>query len=340
MRAVVLAGGPSSEHEISLQTAAEMLRNLRVAGWSAAPVWIGRDGRWHLAGEDDDLDRALAAEGREAAEVLPRLGEQGAVAVLGLHGRFGEDGEVQRLLDAAGVPYTGSGAAASALCMDKELSKLAATRVGAVCARHDVLTGEAVAAVADARVAHTVGRPCVVKPVGGGSSVATTIVREGDDLPAAVRRAQAEDPQGRALVEEHVAGVELTCAVLRRDGEVRCLPLVAIEPAGDAFYDYHAKYEDEATRFTCPAPVPDAVRREVERVSRALYEQLDLRGVARLDFLLDGRRGLPVFLEVNTLPGMTSHSLVPLAAREAGIDGPELMRLLVADVEGLEAATP
>ncbi len=326
----VLAGGPSSEHEVSLETAAAMLATFRQAGWPSRPVVIDREGGWRLGAEDAGGSATENAPVMTADRALAALAAQGEVAVLGLHGRFGEDGAAQRLLDAAGVPYTGSGAAASALCMDKELSKIAATQVGAACSRHQVLVG---ANIPTALLQMKVGLPCVVKPVGGGSSVATSIVRSDDALTDAVHAAQAEDPEGRALVEEFVAGRELTCAVLRQQGRVTCLPLVSIEPRGDAFYDYHAKYETEATRLTCPAIVDASVRAEIERVSESLFVNLELRGVARLDFILDETRNVPVFLEINTLPGMTSHSLVPLAAREAGLADIDLLAALVADIE-------
>jgi len=169
----------------------------------------------------------------------------------------------------------------------------------------------------------------------GGSSVATSRVAESHELPQAVAAARAEDTDDRALVESLVRGREVTATVLRHDGRVCCLPLVSIEPSSqDAFYTYHAKYESEATRFTCPAALPDATRVEAERLSVALYEALELRGVVRLDFIVpdeDPDAGAPVFLEVNTLPGFTTHSLVPMAAESAGMTRLAVLESLLRD---------
>ena len=327
--ATVIVGGPSSEHAVSLVTGAEMLTRLRDGGRSARPVLITHGGRWHLGDARDAVGDLPGRVARSAADVLEQLHDDGDVAVLGLHGRFGEDGSVQRLLEEADVPYTGSGPIASAICMDKDLSKRAALEVGAHCATHVVV--DTLPAPLK-RLESQVGLPCVVKPVCGGSSVATSIVRHREDLPAALRAACSEDPDGRALVEAFVPGHELTCAVLRRDGEAWCLPLVAIEPRGGSFYDYRAKYESDETRLVCPAPVTGDIVDDIERVSLGLHAALQLRGVVRLDFMLAPGASRAAFLEVNTLPGMTSHSLVPLAARAAGLGGPELMELLLADV--------
>ncbi len=356
----VLAGGPSAEHDVSLLSAGEMLGQLRRGGYRARPVLIDREGRWHFGGPDEDLAAlsSAAAARRGAPRTLPaaldELQRSGEIAVLGLHGRFGEDGELQRHLEARGLRFTGSGSHASAVGMDKELSKVAATRLGVRCARHEVVTlaadpahavgaaGEPASARSAAgpasrearRIARIVGLPCVVKPVCGGSSVGVTIVRDEAALAAALEAAAAEDRAGRVLVEAFVDGTELTCGVLRLSGAVRCLPLVSIEPAGGAFYDYHAKYVAEDTRLTCPAPVPEATRREIESASESLYTALELRGVVRVDFMLRASDGAPTFLEFNTLPGFTSHSLVPLAAAAAGISRLDVLKAILEDVPG------
>jgi D-alanine-D-alanine ligase len=160
-------------------------------------------------------------------------------------------------------------------------------------------------------------------------------VRVAGELEAAVHAAAAEDDRGEAMVEAATPGIEVTCGVLRLHGARRCLPLVAIRPAGDAFYDYHAKYVAEDTRFECPAQLPPATRKELERVALALHEALELRGVPRVDFIVRPD-GVPVFLELNTLPGFTSHSLVPLAARTAGIPALDVLEACLR--EAVEAA--
>ncbi len=333
----VLGGGPSAEHEVSLQTSAAVLDALRAGGVSARPLLITQDGLW-IPGADGDAWSDLERSGPSlsASACLEQLRKRDEVAFLGLHGRFGEDGQIQRLLAAAGVPYTGSGPIPSALCFDKDLSKLAATRLGARCATHVVLGPGA--PVATALLARDVGLPCVVKPVAGGSSVATSIVSAESELRPAVDRARAEDAEGRAMVEGFVAGIEVTAAVLRLGERVECLPLVSIEPVGDPFYDYHAKYESDATRLTCPALVSDATRAEIMRVADALYTQLDLRGVARADFIVDAEQGRPSFLEINTLPGLTTHSLVPAAGAASDRSLFDMLSAVLADASHDDSA--
>jgi D-alanine--D-alanine ligase len=326
-RVAVLAGGPSSEHEISLLTSACLLGLLRSRGHEARPVLIDHEGGWHRGGLEDAVEDAAAAPAQDADEALAALREAGETAYVGLHGPYGEDGTVQRLLERAGVAYTGAGPQASALCMDKELSKLAAHQVGLRTAGHHVVGGRNAPLL---RITRTVGYPCFVKPLACGSSVGAGRVDDEEQLPAAVAAAQAADPGGKALVEEFLPGLELTAAVLRMDGKLRAMPLVAIRP-GERFYDYHAKYESEDTVLECPAQVPDDLTERIQRQALGLYGALELRGVARLDLILPEGGGEPVFLEVNTLPGFTDHSLVPLACRTAGVDPALVVDAVLAD---------
>jgi D-alanine-D-alanine ligase len=323
---VVLAGGPSSEHDVSLATSAEILRLLREAGHRARPLLVDRGGGWIAGGPDEALDALPGRPGLDAEEALAALRESGETAYVGLHGPWGEDGTVQGLLEGAGVLYTGPGPVASAVGMDKELSKLAATKVGARCPKHEVLAGKRLPTWG---IGKGMGYPCFVKPVGAGSSVGVSRVEGEEALPLAVARAQAADPGGRCMVEALVPGHEVTCAVLRRGGDIVVLPLVEILPDA-AFYDYEAKYHSERTRYRCPADVSGQTAASIEEVSRRLYGSLELRGVARMDFIVsdDGRDS---FLELNTLPGFTTHSLVPMAARAAGWHPVEVLEAAVAD---------
>jgi D-alanine-D-alanine ligase len=330
----VLAGGPSSEHEVSLDTGREMLAVLADAGQVARPVWIDHDGGWVLGETGEALDALLSREPQSAAEALQQLATDEATALLALHGPFGEDGTVQALLEQAGVPYSGSGPTASELCMDKALSKLAATQLGGRCASHEVIQGGRRPLWG---ISRGIGYPCVVKPVGAGSSVGVSLVQDEQSIEAAIVAAQAADPVGRCMVEAYIPGVEVSCPVLRVAGEVTTLPCVAIRPT-QAFYDYEAKYESDETRYDCPAPMDDATRGEIEALARGLYEGLDLRGVVRLDVILREDDGAPLFLELNTLPGFTSHSLVPMAAREAGMDQARLLELLIEEARAHAAS--
>lgn len=326
----VLAGGPSAEHDVSLQTGSEVLGQLRAGGVTARPVYLSRDNAWSFGRPGQRFDELGAPAPLSLEAALSALAASHEVAYLGLHGRFGEDGQLQRLLEARGIPFTGSGSRASTIGMDKELSKRAAARAGARCAPHAVVF----AGAPTAPLLSSVGLPCIVKPVRGGSSVGVTLVRREADLAGAIELAAAEDDGGRALVEGWIEGVEVTCGVLRLAAAVRTLPLIAIRPAGGGLYDYHAKYLAEDTGFECPARIPSSAIETIESVSSSLYASLSLRGVARMDFIVRKADHAPVFLELNTLPGFTSHSLVPRAAAVAGYSGLDVLRAVLVDVEG------
>lgn len=326
----VLAGGPSVEHDVSLQTGAEILAQLRDGPRPVRPILISRDNGWRLGDARQDFTGLDDVAETDAARALETLHSAGEVAFIGLHGRYGEDGQLQRLLEERGIRFTGSGSHASAIGMDKHLSKLAATKLGAHCAPHELVDSGPPPVQ---RLLRVIGLPCVVKPVRGGSSVGVSRVDRAEDLPGAVARAVAEDDRGEAMVEAWMSGTEFTCGVLRVRGAVRRLPLVAIHPAGDRFYDYHAKYIADDTVLECPAQLPAPTEHEIARVSEALYASLELRGMVRVDFIVRKQGGTPVFLELNTLPGFTSHSLVPRAAQAAGLSRRDVVEAVLADAE-------
>jgi len=285
-KVAVLMGGPSSEREISLLSGAAV---------QAALVRSGVDA--HV------FDPA----GRDLWE-LKREGY--ARAFIALHGRFGEDGTVQGALETLGIPYTGSGVMASALAMDKWRTKLVWQAAGIPTPRYRIVD----AATDWMRVVAELGLPLIVKPAREGSTIGITKIATVDSDELAVAYAEAAKHDPLVLVEEFVAGVELTASILGR----RALPLIRIEaPQGN--YDYHNKYFSDETRYFCPAGLPDDVEREIREQSLAAFDLIGCEGWGRLDLILDAA-GRWTFLEVNTSPGMTGHSLVPMAAREAGID--------------------
>jgi D-alanine-D-alanine ligase len=325
----VLAGGPSVEREVSLQTGAEMIAQLRAGGHRVRPVRVTPENRWCFGRSGDALETVGDDDALPLEDAVLRLRDSGELACIALHGRFGEDGQLQAHLEEAGVRFTGSRSHASSIGMDKLLSKLAATRVGAHCAPHEDFQGHG--SIPINRILKSVGLPCVVKPVRGGSSVGVTRVDEEQDLESAVRTAAAEDEQGQVLAEAFIGGTEVTCGVLRREGRLQSLPLIAIRPAGGRLYDYHAKYVAEDTGFECPAHLPDPTAREIEVVSLKLYEALELRGVVRVDFIVRAEDARALFLELNTLPGFTSHSLIPRAAEAAGLTRLEILEAVLED---------
>jgi D-alanine-D-alanine ligase len=288
----VLLGGRSAEREVSLRTGAAVAEALRRRGHAVVEV----DAR-------DDLAARLA-------EARPEK------AFLALHGRWGEDGTVQGLLEMLGIPYTGSSVLASALAMDKGLSKVVFRASGVPTPDFQVLRpGQPVSAV-------ELAAPLVAKPLREGSTIGVGVARTEDEIPAAVATARACADE--ILVEAFVAGREVTLGVL--DGVA--LPLVEVVPEG-GFYDYASKYTPGRTRYVCPAELDPRVAAEASQAGSAAYAALGCAGAARVDVLLDAEER-PWVLEVNTIPGMTPTSLLPKAARAAGIDFDELVERILA----------
>ena len=282
-RVAVALGGSSAEREVSLNSGRNVLEALRARGVDAHPV----DGIPAL------LDALRAGHFARVFNIL--------------HGRGGEDGVLQGALQSLGVPYTGTGVLGSALTMDKVRTKEVWIARGLPTPRFAAFRkGDDIAKAIDA-----LGMPVVVKPSHEGSSVGITRVHSAADLPAAIELAARYD--GELLVEQLIEGDELTVGIL--DGEA--LPSIRIVPKGE-FYDYHAKYIAEDTQYICPGLDGDA-ERELRELALVAFHASGASGWGRVDFMRD-REGRNYLLEVNTTPGMTSHSLVPKAARAVDID--------------------
>jgi D-alanine-D-alanine ligase len=283
-KVAVLMGGRSAEREISLMSGKNVIDALRRQNVDAHAF--------------DPAERQLF-----------ELREQGyARAFIALHGRYGEDGTVQGALELMGIPYTGSGVMASALCMDKLRTKLVWIAAGIPTPRHAVLTTQSDWAAISGELA----LPLIVKPAHEGSSLGLTKVTSAEKVQAAYELAAQYDTL--VLAEEFIAGQELTAGFL----DTQALPLIRIEaPQGN--YDYQNKYFSDGTRYHCPCGLPAAREREIQALAMRAIDVLGCRGWGRADLMLraDGR---PFLLEMNTAPGMTAHSLVPMAARVAGID--------------------
>ena len=294
-RVAVLMGGTSSEREVSLDSGRNVLEALRARGIAADAV----DGIPNLIRELQD---------KHFTRVFN---------ILHGHAGGGEDGVLQGLLDALNVPYTGSGVLGSALSMDKIRTKQVWLSLGLPTPKYVQLgKGGDVHAAAKA-----LGLPVIVKPAAEGSSVGVSRVYADKDLDAAVELAKRyidEEARGELLMEQLIEGDELTVAVL---GDV-ALPSIRIVPKGQ-WYDYHAKYVAEDTQYLCPGLDGDA-EDEIRRLAVAAFKAVDCSGWSRVDVMRDRATGKFYLLEVNTAPGMTSHSLVPKAAREVGIEFEEL----------------
>lgn len=292
-RVAVLLGGMSAEREVSLVTG---------EAFAAAVERLGHECLRIDAGTD--LAARLTAARPE-------------VALIGLHGKFGEDGAIQGLLEVLGIPYTGSGVLASAAAMDKVMSKLLFERAGIPTAPFVVhRRGEA-------EPAPPGGFPCIVKPASEGSSVGVSLVHGAGELAGALELAHRYDPV--ALVERYVKGREIQVALM--DGEV--LGTLEIVCEGHEFYDYQTKYTAGLARHLCPAPLAADVRERLEDLSRRANDVLGCEGAVRAEFLLENDRE-PWMLEVNTLPGMTPTSLVPEIAASAGVGFDDLVKRLLA----------
>ncbi len=323
IRVAVLMGGPSSERGVSLRSGQAVVDALDRRKYRVLPVDIGRDGSWRLP--EPTLIDSPPVQGGISLErirtVLARSAAEGSVDVvfLALHGKFGEDGTIQGLLEEAGLPYTGAGVAASALAMDKDRAKAVVAAAGVRVPRGLL--------VAKGEPPRAPGFPAFVKPAGGGSSIGAGPADDEAALRARVEAVFALG-EGAALVEERLSGTEVTCAVLgNRGAPERVLPVVEIVPRGRAFFDYEAKYDPAACEEICPARIGEGERVLVERAAVAAHRALGCDGMSRSDFILVG--GEPVYLETNTIPGMTENSLCPRAARAAGISFPRLLDLLL-----------
>ncbi len=293
-KVAVLMGGRSAERDISLRSGGAVLAALRRQGVDAHGVDAG-------------------------ADVVARLQAGGfARAFIALHGRGGEDGVIQGALETMGLPYTGSGVLASALSMDKLRSKRVWQGAGLPTPPCRPVTREE---DLDAAM-EAVGLPLIVKPVHEGSSLGMTKVYSWEALPEAWRAARAYDAD--VLVEQWIDGREYTVAVI---GD-RALPLIAIS-TGREFYDYTAKYDDDSTLFECPCGLPAAREAVLQALALEAFAALGCRGWGRVDLICD-EDDEPWLIEVNTVPGMTDHSLVPMAARAAGLSFDEVVMEVLA----------
>ena len=303
----VLMGGMSGEREVSLRTGKAILGSLQQEGYRAVGIDVGRD--------------------------LPvRLAEAKAdCAFVALHGRYGEDGSVQGMLELLGIPYTGSGVLASALAMDKALTKQLLLHHELPTPGYHLLTSGGDPGELIEKCRHF---PVVVKPVREGSTIGITIARDRKELESGLIEALRYDDT--VMVEDFIDGLEVTVGVL--GGEA--LPIIQIVPE-QGFYDYTAKYTPGKTEFILPAPLEPRLYNRVQEVAERACRILGCRGAARVDFMVRQREC--VCLEVNAVPGMTATSLLPKAATEAGIPFPELVQRILEQVSldypGAPAAT-
>jgi D-alanine-D-alanine ligase len=287
-KVAVLFGGTSGEREVSLNSGGRVLAALQGQGIDAHPFDPASQALTELAG----FDRAFIA----------------------LHGRHGEDGTIQGALELLHIPYTGPGVLASALAMDKWRSKLVWQAAGLPVPAYTLLTAESDFAA----VERSLGLPLFVKPAREGSSIGVSKVKAPGELAAAWAEAARHDPL--VIAEQAILGGEYTVGIIGDDS----LPIVKIEPASE-WYDYEAKYNRDDTAYRCPCGLSEEKETQIRAEALQAFRVLGGRGWGRVDFLMDAA-GQHYFLEANTAPGMTDHSLVPMAARVAGLEYPALVR--------------
>jgi D-alanine-D-alanine ligase len=294
----VLLGGESAERDVSLKTGGAILNALLRKGYGAEA--LDMKGDWAKIIEQGKID----------------------VAFIALHGRLGEDGAVQGLLEVLGIPFTGSGVAASAISMSKLMTKKILSDSGVKTPKYTYFDVEEDVKVT---IPESLDFPLVVKPDREGSTIGISIVQDPESFGGAVQEASRFDK--RVMIEEYVKGKEITVGLL--NGMV--LPAIEIIPKS-GFYDYRAKYTAGATEYVCPAPVNDAILQKSYSATTIASQVLCLRGGARLDFRV-GNDDDVYFLEINTIPGMTETSLLPKAALEAGIGFDDLVEYILLDAE-------
>jgi len=309
IKVVVLMGGKSPEHEVSILSGTNVVKSLKPSKYEVLPVVISKDGsRWRLTSRKSllFLSDPLALKGTAKEIVLSQERSlAGAEALskkdidlvfIAMHGPFGEDGTIQGMLSLTGIKYTGSGVLASAIGMDKAMFR-------------KVMRAEGIPVPK-----LTTKFQCFVKPDNQGSSVGASIARNKKELSKAIKLARKYS--SRVLIEEYLKGMEVTCAVLGNENP-KALPVIEIVPLKGEFFDYESKYTESGAQEIVPARISKALTKKVQDIAIQVYKAIGCRGFGRVDFILKNNK-YPVVLEINTIPGLTPMSLVPKAANAGG----------------------
>ncbi|HEY4523804.1 MAG TPA: D-alanine--D-alanine ligase [Candidatus Paceibacterota bacterium] len=328
LKVAVLMGGPSSEHEVSLHSGEEVLKNLDKNKYNVLPVTIDKRGFWLFTGP-----KSQPLSEPEGILMLQRNNVD--VAFIAMHGEYGEDGTVQYILRAGDIPFTGSHTLQSALAMNKAVS-------ASILKNHGLMTPEFVTvhstqwhknpATIVREAVSKIGLPLVVKPSNRGSSVGVNLIRELDNLKF-TKVIQAVDHAlsfgQEAMIQKYITGRELTCAILEHGGVPQPILPTEIKPAKNDFFDYSSKYaESGAEEITPPELMSKDMIKNIQETALTAHKALGCRGLSRTDMILGHDKNLYV-LEVNTLPGLTSTSLLPKAALASGINFPKLLDIII-----------
>lgn len=311
LHVLVICGGLSSEHDVSLRTAEMIMKNLDRKKYEPHQVVVQKNGMWKFAGTFRPLQLG------SAINYLKKRNFN--IVFIAMHGAFGEDGRMQALLEWLGLPYTGSKVASSAMAMNKEVSNNLYLANKLRVPKYAIFSsGE--------KKDFTSSLPVVVKPVNGGSSVGVSIAKTKRELVKAINEALKEDD--RVMIQEYVEGREFTCGVLEdKNGNPFSLPPTEIIPKNSPFFNYKAKYKIGGSLEITPARLPQAKIKDLQKLALKAHGILGCRGTSRSDFILKGKTFF--ILETNTIPGMTGTSLLPQAAKSAGINFSALLDLII-----------
>lgn len=314
LRVAVIYGGPSREHEVSIKTGRAMIDGLSTDRYNVVTVFISKENKWQIDSGDF----------LEQGEAIDHISELVDICLIGLHGTFGEDGQIQALLEAKGIAFTGSNSDASKLAMQKHLANQ-------LLADNDInLPSEITVERWNDSILPTIendfGYPVVVKPEAQGSSVGVTIVDDPSSVEEAVNRALNED--STVLIQQFISGREVSCGVLDIDGVLQPLPPTEVMPLTSRFYDYSAKYDVGATKeITPPENMEKSVISQIQALAIKAHEVLKCSGYSRTDMIIN--KGTIYVIETNTLPGMTVTSFLPQQVKAIGMPFSELLDIII-----------
>ncbi len=318
LNTVILMGGPSAEHEVSLATGKKICETLNKNRFNIKPITIDKDGFWLLPTDYNEKNFRKYKHNQAIDKIKQKWNID--VVFIAMHGTYGEDGTIQKLLDLANIPYTGSKTLSSAIAIDKEMTKKLLIGKSIPLPKHTIITKKD----NPKKYLEKISLPLVVKPARQGSSIGVTIIKNKSDFFLALEQAFKYD--SKIILEEHIKGREINATVLGNENPTP-LPLIEIRPKISDFFDYKAKYQPGGSEEICPAPINKALTKKIQKLALEIHKTLDCRGVTRSEFILNN--DTPYFLEINTLPGMTETSLVPQAAAIAGISFPQLLEKLI-----------
>lgn len=309
----IVAGGDSSEHDVSLRSAAGILSFMDQELYHCIVVELSKQGWYALCGEERcPIDR------NDFSYTLKGQKQTFDFAYITIHGTPGEDGILQGYFDLIGMPYSTSGVLVEALTFNKFALNSYLRSIPGVNVSDSILVRKGLERDSDEQIIERLGLPCFVKPNAGGSSFGVTKVKTLEQLTPAIEKAMLESDE--VMVERMMTGTEITCGAYRRGDEVICFPLTEVALKGVEFFDYEAKYEGKSDEIT-PARIADATRDRVWELTRYIYRALDCYGIIRIDYILSGEKGQEQInlLEINTTPGMTAASFIPQQVRASEI---------------------